>query len=241
MVRNLLICGLIAGACGGLLATGFAELVGEPALDQAISFESAEDASAGAATMPAPVSRGVQRSVGLLTAVLVYGLAIGGLFALAFAAAYGRVGRASPAQTALWLAAAAFVVVFLVPFVKYPANPPSIGSPDTIGERTLLYFAMLATSLSSALTAVRLCSPLGRRLTAGATALLAAAAYFAIVVTAGLALPQIDEMPARFPATTLWNFRVASVGMQLVLWATLGLVFAATARRVMAGKPIWPR
>ena len=66
----------------------------------------------------------------------MYGLALGGLFALAFAFAYGRVARASPRATALWLAAAAFVVVYLVPFLKYPANPPAVGDPDTIGRRT---------------------------------------------------------------------------------------------------------
>ena len=43
----------------------------------------------------------MQSSFGLLTAAVVYGLALGGLFALAFAAAYGRVGRASPARTSI--------------------------------------------------------------------------------------------------------------------------------------------
>ena len=144
MIRNLLVCGFIAGACGGLLATGFAELAGEPAINSAISFEEAQAEAAGQAPEPEMVSRDIQRSVGLLTAAVVYGLALGGLFALAFAAIYGRVGRVSPAKTALWLAAGAFVVVYLVPFLKYPANPPSVGNPDTIGHRTLLYVVMIA-------------------------------------------------------------------------------------------------
>ena len=47
MLRNLLICGLIAGLCGGLLATGFARVAGESSVDRAIAFESAKAKVAG--------------------------------------------------------------------------------------------------------------------------------------------------------------------------------------------------
>src|SRR4051794_37870517 len=107
------------------------------------------------AEAPAPVSRGVQKSAGLLTASVVYGLSLGGLFALAFAFAYGRVGNAGPRVTAYWLAAAAFVVLYLVPFLKYPASPPGATDPDTIGKRTLLYVTMIAISLLAAIAAAR--------------------------------------------------------------------------------------
>ncbi len=87
-----------------------------------------------------PVSREVQQSAGLLTATVVYGLSLGGLFALAFAVAYGRVARATPRTTAYGLAAAAFLVVFLVPFLKYPASPPGAADPeDHRTARTLAY------------------------------------------------------------------------------------------------------
>ena len=85
---------------------------------------------------------------------------MGGLFALAFAAVYGRVGRASPATTALWLAGAAFLVVFLVPFLKYPANPPAVGDPETINDRTLTYLTMVAISVLAAVAALRVRSGL---------------------------------------------------------------------------------
>src|SRR5216110_1789008 len=104
MIRTLLIWGLLAGLCGGLLATGFSEVAGEPAVNQAIAFESS-NAAPGEQHEHAIVSRGTQRTVGLLTAAVVYGVSVGGLFALAFAFAYGRVGRASPGRTSLWLAA----------------------------------------------------------------------------------------------------------------------------------------
>jgi hypothetical protein len=48
---------------------------------------------------------------------------------------------------------AAFVVLVLVPQIKYPANPPSVGNPGTIGQRTALYFGMLALSAATVVAA----------------------------------------------------------------------------------------
>jgi hypothetical protein len=242
VLRKLLICGLVAGLCAGLLATGFVTLAGEPAVDRAIAYEDARDAPKPRlrheAAAPAPVSRGLQKSLGLTTAAVVYGLALGGIFALVFAVAYGRVGRAGPRATAYALAAAAFTVVYLVPFLKYPASPPGATDASTIGRRTALYATMVAISVLAAVAAARLRPLLARRLAGHAANVGAGLAFLAIVVGAGLALPSVNEIPRDFPATTLWRFREASVGMQAVLWLTIALVFAPAAQRVMTGEPI---
>jgi hypothetical protein len=241
MLRNLLLCGLLAGLCGGLLGTGFARVVGETQINQAIAYEDAQYKAQGVPPEKPIVSRSMQSSLGLLTAALVYGLALGGLFALAFAAVYGRVGRASPARTSIWMAAAAFVVLYLVPFIKYPANPPSVGDPDTIGKRTALYLIMILISLLAAIAAVRLRRVLAERWSGSTATLVAGLVYLLVVVVAGALLPPINEVPKTFPAVTLFRFREASVGMQAVVWTTIGLVFGATAQRVMAGRTILPR
>jgi predicted cobalt transporter CbtA len=236
VTRKLLICGLLAGLLAGLVAFGFMTVAGEPAVDQAIAYEDAHTPPGG--DEPELVSRDTQKGVGLLTASVVYGLSFGGIFALVFAFAYGRVGQASPFRTALWLAAAAFVVVYLVPFVKYPPNPPAVGDPDTIGDRTLLYLTMVWISILAAVAALRLRRTVAERRPGWNATLVAIAAYVAVVVIAGLALPGIHEVPKDFPATTLWRFREASVGTQLVMWATIGLAFATMAERAMTGRPI---
>jgi hypothetical protein len=242
MLRTLLICGLVAGACAGLLTFGFASLAGEPSVDRAIAYEEAKDAAGHhEAQAPAPVSRGAQKSVGLLTASVVYGLSLGGLFALAFAFAYGRVGRASPRVTAYWLAAAAFVTVYLVPFLKYPASPPGATEPDTIGRRTLLYVTMIAISLLAAVAAARVRPALVARFATATANVGAGLLYVVVVLVAGLALPSIREIPGDFLAAVLWAFREASIGMQAVLWLTIGLVFARLAERAMTGQPILAR
>jgi predicted cobalt transporter CbtA len=234
MLRTLLICGLVAGALAAVLATGFATVAGEPAVDGAIAFEDAQARAAHDAPAAAVVSRTVQKTVGLFTAAAAYCVALGGLFALAFALVYGRIAVAPPGRTARWLALAAFVVVFLVPFLKYPANPPSVGDPDTIGRRTELYLVMVAASLLSALAAVNIRAWMLSRPALRAYATLGGLATYAVVVTvAAVGLPGIHEVPADFPATTLWRFREASIGLQVVLWSTVGLVFGHLAQRVM--------
>src|SRR5580700_6280538 len=120
MVRALLVRGMLAGLLAGLLASGFAWVFGEPQVDLAIGFEQHMHQMAGEAPEPELVSRAVQSTIGLLTGVLVYSCALGGIFALVFAYAYGRIGQLSPRGTAAMIAAAGFVALILVPQIKYP-------------------------------------------------------------------------------------------------------------------------
>lgn len=233
MLRTLLICGLLAGLCGGLVGAGFAKVAGEPPLDRAIAWESARASAKGEAPHAALVSRTVQSGIGLLVGACVYGVALGGLFALVFAGVYGRISRAGPARTAIGLGAAGFVVLYLVPYLKYPPNPPGIGDPVTIGDRTALYFGMVAISVLAAIAALRVRMPLVARLGGDAATLSALGAFVVVVAAAALVMPDVKEVPATFPATTLWAFREAAIGVQFVLWTTLALVFAGAARRVI--------
>src|SRR5215468_4309505 len=131
---------MLAGVLAGLLASGFARIFGEPQVDLAVGFEQHLRAIARQAPEPELVGRAIQSTGGLLTGVLVYGCALGGVFALAFAYVYGRIGRLGPRATAALLAALGFVALIVVPQIKYPANPPAIGNTETIGQRTALYF-----------------------------------------------------------------------------------------------------
>jgi hypothetical protein len=226
---------MLAGMVAGVLASGFAWFVGEPAVSTAISFEYQRAAAAGMPYGAALVSRDIQSTLGLLTAIVVYGGALGGLFSLVFAAVYGRVREARPAPTAIWLAVGAFLVVYLVPFLKYPANPPSGGRPETIGMRSSVYVAMLACSLAGAIYTVWLSRRLEPRLGSRNAVLASIAVYMTIVVVAGLLLPGVNEVPPGFPAVTLWNFRVASLGIQAITWMATGLLFGLLAERTMDG------
>jgi predicted cobalt transporter CbtA len=225
-VRGLLIRGMLAGLAAGVLMWCFAKVFGEPSIDKAIAFEDAHGPQA------APlVRRGLQSSLGLLTGTVVYATTMGGVFALVFAAVLGRVGRGVPRSTAAVLALVAFTVIVLVPFTKYPSNPPAVGHEETIGYRTKLYFVMLAISVFAALAALRIGRDAVRRFGAWNGTLLAVAAFVALIALGELALPSVDEIPAGFSASVIWHFRVATLGTQAVLWTTLGLGFGALAQR----------
>ena len=218
-MRTLLVWGLLAGLLGGVLALGFAYTIGEPPVEASISLEQQATPHDHEVV---EVSRGIQRTLGLAIATCAWGLAIGGLFALAFAFAYGRIGRLTPRATALLVALVGFIAVALVPFLTYPPNPPAVGHLDTIGDRTAVYFAMVAISVIVAVLAIYTSRRLGGWLAVVASGV----GYVIVVAVAGALLPHFHEVPPDFPAQTLWEFRLASLGTQAVLWATIGVAFA---------------
>lgn len=233
MVGRLLARGMAAGIVAAFLAFVFARVFGEPQVALAIAFEAAQDAAAGNAPEPELVSRAVQASYGLLTAVIMYGAAYGGVFAIVFALAYKRLNLSSPRVLALLLAGVGFLTFVLIPDLKYPPNPPAVGLEETIGLRTGMYFAMvgiaIAISMISLLVGRALSAPLGR----WNGALCGIGLGIALVVAAQFGLPDINEVPTNFPAIVLWRFREAAIGMQLVMWSTLGLVFGTLAQKLL--------
>ncbi len=251
MVGNLIIRGIIVGIVAGLLAFGWAKTFGEPAVSVAIDFESsheghehatgADDHDHGPATddhgtaaaaghshgdeAPEMFSRDVQSGIGLLTGVVAIGAALGGVFGVLFAFAYGRLGNLGPAPTSVVLALLGLVAVYVVPALKYPANPPAVGEPDTIQLRTGLYFLMVAISVAAAIGGSILRGRMARQFGAWNGSVITALGYVAVLMVAFMALPVINEVPADFPAHTLWDFRIASLGIQAVLWMSIGVLF----------------
>src|SRR5277367_6836626 len=195
---SLLWRGMIVGFFAGLLAFGILKTIGEPAVDRAIAFESAMDEAKAKAEHdeavargenPGPiveepelVSRAVQGGIGLFTGVTTYNIAFGGLFALAFAVLYRRMGDFSPRLTAALIALSGFIAVYAVPILKYPANPPSIGNPDTIGMRTAIYFGMILLSLGAMIAAWNVRNRLVAQHGAWNATLIGAAVYIVVVV-----------------------------------------------------------
>jgi Probable cobalt transporter subunit (CbtA) len=251
MMRALLIRGMLVGVLAGLLSFGVARVLGEPQVDRAIAYEEQMDAAhAGAGeadhqhgttaaaghdhgAAEQSVSRGTQRGIGLLTASVVYGAALGGLFAIVFGLVYGRVGPWNARTTALLLAVAAFLTIYFVPTIKYPANPPAVGIDDTIVWRTQLFFAMIAMAIAAMIVAVMVAKASAGTRGAWDATLLGSAVFVGLVVLAGMLMPTLGEVPANFPADVLAEFRMASLAIQGTLWATLGLVFGRVADSVL--------
>jgi hypothetical protein len=125
-----------------------------------------------------------------------------------------------------------------VPNLKYPANPPSVGNPDTIGMRTGLYFLMIVLSLGTMILAANMRKALLPRWGGWNSTLIVGAAYLVVMVVVSLLMPTINEVPDGFPAVVLWKFRVASIGAQIIMWTTFALAFGALAERLMTSKRV---
>lgn len=261
MEKQIIGRGLLAGAVAGVLAFVFARIFVEPQIELAIGYEDgvgaaheAMEEAASASTGIAAHSHGgegggftraVQMNIGMGLGVLLFSLAIGALFAVAFAVSYGRVGNISARLLSVYVAGGMLLSLYVVPSLKYPASPPALSLDETIRQRTLLYLAVVVLSVALLIGAVYL----GRRwapkfgtwnatVGAGAAYLLAVAAVFLI-------LPTIDETPGPlvddagvivyegFPADVLYDFRLYSLGTQVVMYTAIGLVFATLVSRLV--------
>lgn len=236
--RNILIRGLIAGLIAGFFTFLVAHQVGEPHINKAIQIEETNSAKEEPHThdesAEAPtghhhdeggtvVSRDNQSTWGLATGTLSVGVALGGIVALVSAFAVGRIGRLRPSQSTALIALLGFVAVALVPFLKYPASPPAVGDPDTIGSRTNEFFIYLAISVIAAVVSVLLTRRLLDQLSLYRAVLAGAGTYIAIVVIAGQLMPTVNEL-GDFPADTLWYFRRASLITLATLWGSIGII-----------------
>ena len=260
MVRTLLVRGMLAGVLGGLVAFGIAKTVGEPQVDKAIAFEeyvgARADARAGAHAGHQHdeelVSRSQQDFAGLGAGTLIYGAALGGIFGLVFAIAYGRLGTFTARGTAAVLGLLGFVAIYLVPSLKYPATPPAIGDPDTIGRRTNLYLAMILISVVAVVLALVLRKWLSYRIGEWNATIVVGLAYIAVMAVCFVALPGVNEVPqallrgvvpanggssVTFPPVVLWRFRVSACAVQVGLWATVAIAFGYLAQRALESDP----
>lgn len=233
-VKYFVSAGLLAGLLAGVAAGMLGLAVIEPRIEEAIAVESGlgHDAHAGRAAAVAggvEVPREVQK-LGLVLATGLYGLAIGGLVALVFVSLRGRTAHRNDLALALSLGAALFAAAVLVPFAKYPANPPGVGDPATIGERTGLYLVLVAGSLVALLAAWRVARMLARG-PAWLRSLAFTGTFASLAALLMLFLPSVDEIPSGYPGELVRDFQLASLGLQLTLWTTLAISFAALLER----------
>jgi hypothetical protein len=271
MEKRIILRGFGVGAFGGLLAFVFARIMSEPFIQKAIDYESGRDAAqdalrkAAGLSVGAPgaevFSRGVQRTAGIGTGMVLYGIAMGGFFAVAYILIQRKTrSELRPRVLALLVAGAGFLTLYLVPFLKYPANPPAVGHGDTIGPRTALYMTMVVASVVFLIGAVILARRLTARFGGWNATLLAGGAYIVVMAVVMVILPplghlhtnvvqfgrQVTETPLPlrgpngqiaypgFPADVLFKFRLYSLISQVILWSTIGLAFGAVLERMLA-------
>lgn len=219
---------LAAGAVVGVLLAAYLFAVVEPAIGAAVELEEIhaerEVAPGGALRSEDPPFTRSEQVGGGMVASFVTAIAAAVIFGTVYAAVRHRVPARSDLTRALWLAAVGFATVALIPALKYPASPPGVGDPDTVGERTVLYLICLSVSVLLAIALTRLSGALHARLDDHTRIVVVATAS---VVAYGLLLVALPAAPpageSAVPPELVWDFRVRSLGGLALMWLGLGL------------------
>lgn len=249
MEIRIVLRGALAGVIAGVIGFVFARIFAEPVINKAIDYESGRDEilaklneAAGRPVAPDGAeifSRTIQGSVGIATGVIAFSAAMGALVAVAYVVLHGRV-QVRPRNLAWMIAAFGFFGVFMLPFVKYPANPPAIGHTFTIVTRGHLYLTMVAGSLILLGLAVYLCRVLMRRFSTAAAAALSAAAFLvAFGLLIGL-LPSLGGLPANMEAARQFGFARAATETPQPITNILSTPLVIDGQTVAPGQIVYP-
>jgi len=215
---------LFAGAIAGTFLGALNQIIVEPFIERAIALENQNAAHNGELINPIEFNAyRIWQKGGEIAAGAVLGLSIGSLFGIVFAYARGSIPGSSNKRKALLLAGVIWFVLFIVPALKYPANPPAVGDPETIYYRQQLYIAFIAISGFSALGLAFLYRKMG---TLQAKKAIIPAAYAAITAGAYLALPSNPDAISA-PMDLVISFRLVSAFTMSAFWGVLGITLGS--------------
>ena len=223
---------LTAGVAVGVLLGAYTFVVIEPVVGEAVALEqvlAAEHAGTapGAAALGdngEPMFSRSEQTAGGVAASVLFALIVSAVFGVVFAQLRHRLPGRTDLTRSLWLAAVGFCVFALMPAIKYPANPPAVGDPDTVNERTLLYLACIAASVAAAVALTRFAGYVRARTDQATHVAVVATATVAVYASILVLLPGTpDRIAQEVPAALVWDFRLRSIGALALLWAALGL------------------
>jgi predicted cobalt transporter CbtA len=214
---------LLAGAIAGTILGAINQVAVEPYIERAIELEMRNTAQSGEVINPAEFAAyRLWQKGGEIIAGTILGLSIGSLYGIVFLYTRGLISGTNNKKKALIVASVMWLVLFLMPALKYPPNPPAVGDPETIYYRQSLYVAFLAISGFSALGLAFLY----RKMTSFSNTKKAIIplAYAAIMAVAYLAMPSNPD-PINAPIDLVIGFRITSAITISMFWALLGVIF----------------
>lgn len=215
---------LLAGAIAGTILGAINQVAVEPYIEHAIELEIRNTAQSGQVINPAEFAAyRLWQKGGEIIAGTILGLSIGSLYGIVFAYTRGSISGTNNKKKALIVASIMWIVLFLMPVLKYPPNPPAVGNPETIYYRQSLYVAYLAISGFSALGLAFLYRKMASSNTKKA---IIPSAYAAIMAGAYLAMPANPD-PINAPIDLVIGFRITSAITISMFWALLGVIFGA--------------
>jgi predicted cobalt transporter CbtA len=222
---------LLSGAIAGTLLGLINQVVVEPYIDKAIGIQTQAAINAGQIIDPMQQSNyRMWQKGGEIAAGSIYGISLSALFGVIFA--YGRNSILLPGSNntkkALVLAGIMFFVLFLIPTLKYPANPPGVGNPQTIYFREILYVGFIATSGFTALALAFIYKRFGNNnpLSSQKTIIMLPVIYAIVMVTAYVSFPPNPDK-VTMPTDLISNFRIAGAFTIGMFWGLLGIILGS--------------
>jgi predicted cobalt transporter CbtA len=215
-----LFSGVIAGIVLGLIN----QAVVEPFIDRAISIETQQHIARGESIDTAQQSQyRIWQKGGEVVAAAMYGISLSALFGIVFVYSRRSLPGFTNKKKALFLAAVMFFVIFLIPALKYPANPPAVGNPSTIYYREMLYVGFIAVSGFSALALAFSYRRLQIYFPEKPIWLIVPLIYTVIMISAYIVFPPNPDK-ATIPTDLIISFRVASISTIGIFWGVLGII-----------------
>jgi predicted cobalt transporter CbtA len=216
---------IASGAAAGLILGGLNLVFVEPSLDQAIEIEN-QHLFASGIEKDTPEFRAqygdyrTWQKSGQVFAGGILGISLGSLFGIVFALSRISLPGKTDIKKSLILAGIMWLSIYFIPFLKYPANPPTVGDPETVVLRGILYLTFIAISGFGVVGFYKLSKKLKTR------KFIAIAGYAAFIGIAFFAMPgNPDKITASMDLVD--HFRMMSTFTVSLYWLSLGLIFGS--------------
>jgi predicted cobalt transporter CbtA len=228
---------LLAGCFAGTLQ-GLANLaIVEPYLDEAIGIEN-QNLFASGEEEDTPQfqaeyeSYRIWQKSGQVLAGAILGTSMGALFGIVFALSKKILPGEHHIKKALVLSGIMWLTIYLIPFLKYPANPPTVGDADTVVLRAILYLSFIAISGFATVGFYQLF----KRLQKGKK-IIAIIGYAAFISSVFFLMPENpDKVTA--PMELVNGFRIMSIVTVSIFWIAVAVILGAFWQKYNPDKQI---
>lgn len=219
LVGITLTSGVIAGIILAFLNLGIVE----PTIDKAIALEVQKQVSSGEnVNMSELIDYRYWQKAGAFAGGAIYGAGLAALFGVIFVFARNKLPGKNNKQKAIFLAGIMWFVLFLMVALKYPANPPAVGDPETIYYRETLYVGYIMISGLAALGM----AVIWIKTRINSKKIIIPLMYAAIMVTAYAVMPSNPDK-IEISMDLIQTFRVLTATTIGVFWGILGIIFGS--------------
>ena len=214
---------LLSGAFAGFIHGTVNFVIVEPYLDQAIGIENQNLFASGEAKDTPQFwveyeGYRVWQKSGQILAGVILGVSIGSLFGIVFALSRNVLPGNNDLKKTITLSGIMWFTLYIIPFLKYPANPPTVGDGETVVLRAILYLSFIAISGLGAFSFYKLSTKLQNN-----KKIIPLAGYAIFIGTVFLIMPENpDEITA--PIELVTEFRIMSVLGVSSFWASIGII-----------------